>query len=186
MARTYGRGLRASVAARSLVPGDPECGHEVAPAEFRPITPVDAARSTCQPGAGDQPAHSVASHAGRKRCVWRVPLEPEAHHREVARCEISSQRRRKTRRGVASDALAARREDLRRVAHHGGRAGLAGSSSNNVAGPDSIRGFNFQHTRALHAALDLLESPDLQTLEVEGDDDVIDFSSCWTVPGSGE
>src|SRR4051794_4302914 len=44
-----------------------------------------------------------------------------------------------------------------------------------MAGPDSIRGFNFQHAVALHATLDLLEDPGTDHIELEGKDDVIDF-----------
>ncbi len=46
-----------------------------------------------------------------------------------------------------------------------------------MSGPDTIRGFNFQHAAALHAALDLLDDPDSERIEIEGDDDVIDFQS---------
>jgi len=44
-----------------------------------------------------------------------------------------------------------------------------------MAGPDSIRGFNFQHAVALHATLDLLDDPGTNHIELEGEDDVIDF-----------
>jgi hypothetical protein len=51
-----------------------------------------------------------------------------------------------------------------------------------MSGPDSIRGFNFQHAAALHAALDLLDDPAYERIEIEGDDDVIDFQ----ILGSGD
>src|SRR4051794_30142308 len=44
-----------------------------------------------------------------------------------------------------------------------------------MSGPDTIRGFNFQHAVALHAALDLLDDAANELIEIEGDDDVIDF-----------
>lgn len=44
-----------------------------------------------------------------------------------------------------------------------------------MSGPDTIRGFNFQHATALHAALDLLDDAASERIEIEGDDDVIDF-----------
>jgi len=51
-----------------------------------------------------------------------------------------------------------------------------------MSGPDTIRGFNFQHAAALHAALDLLDDPAYEQIEIEGDDDVIDFQ----ILGSGD
>jgi hypothetical protein len=52
---------------------------------------------------------------------------------------------------------------------------LLGNVVASLAGPDSIRGFNFQHAVALHATLDLLDDSALAYIEIEGDDDVIDF-----------
>jgi len=51
-----------------------------------------------------------------------------------------------------------------------------------MSGADTIRGFNFQHAAALHAALDLLDDPAYERIEIEGDDDVIDFQ----ILGSGD